>query len=200
MKLYDDSYKLQRSDFEGQQQHSGHVFWFTGLSGSGKSTLCASLSQALFAAKIRFVVLDGDHLRRGLNKDCDFTEEGRDENLRRIAELSKFLLQQGHVVLCSFISPRESQRTRAKRIIGRSDFSLVYVEASLSLCETRDPKGLYALARKGQIENFTGIDSDYEIPKESDLKISTESVSLESCSHELVQFCLHKIGHDVEFV
>ena len=200
MKLIDNSYNLQRSDFEGQQQHSGHVFWFTGLSGSGKSTLCASLSQALFAAKIRFVVLDGDYLRRGLNKDCDFSEEGRTENLRRIAELSKFLLQQGHVVLCSFISPRESQRIRAQQIIGKSDFSLVYLEASLSLCETRDPKGLYASARKGDIENFTGIDSFYEVPSESDLTISTESVCIESCSHKLVQFCLNKIGHCVEFV
>lgn len=200
MNLSDNSYKLKRSDFETQQKHLGHVFWLTGLSGSGKSTLCARLSEALFAAQIRFIVLDGDYLREGLNKDCDFSEQGRNENLRRVAELAKFLLNQGHVVLCSFISPLEQHRIRARELVGRSDFSLVYVNASLEKCQARDPKGLYALARSGKINNFTGLSSLYEMPLNPDIEILTSTQSIEQCSHELFQFCLHKIGHNLEFV
>ena len=200
MNLIDNSYELHRNDFEKVQGHKGHVLWFTGLSGSGKSTLCSQLANALFAANIRFIVLDGDHIRKGLNKDCDFSENGRNENLRRIAELSKFLLQQGHVVLCSFISPLDAQREMACKIIGGDDFSLIYVKASLATCEERDPKGLYSIARLGQIENFTGISSIFEEPKKVALALNTAKYSINHCSHELVQFCLEKIGQDLEFV
>ena len=200
MNLIDSSYELKREDFEKIQCHSGHVLWFTGLSGSGKSTLCAELARALFAANIRFVILDGDYIRRGLNKDCDFSRQGRDENLRRIAELAKFLLQQGHVVLCSFISPLDVQRKRACKIIGEDDFSLIYVKACIATCEGRDPKALYSKARLGHIKNFTGISSPFEEPQEASLILNTENYSINHCSHELVQFCLEKIGQDLEFV
>ena len=200
MNLIDNSYELDRHDFEKVQGHKGHVLWFTGLSGSGKSTLCSQLANALFAANIRFIVLDGDHIRQGLNKDCDFSENGRNENLRRIAELARFLLKQGHVVLCSFISPTDTQREMAYQIIGEGDFSLIYVKASLATCEERDPKGLYSRVRLGQIENFTGISSLFEDPKKVGLVLNTEKFSINHCSHELVQFCLEKIGQDLEFV
>ena len=200
MNLIDNSYDLDRNEFEKVQGHKGYVLWFTGLSGSGKSTLCSQLAKALFAASIRFIVLDGDHIRKGVNKDCDFSRNGRDENLRRVAELAKFLLQQGHVVLCSFISPLDAQRKMACKIIGENDFSLIYVKASIATCENRDPKDLYSRARFGQIENFTGISSPFEEPQEAGLTIDTENSSISVCSHELVQFCLEKIGHDIEFV
>ena len=200
MNLIDSSYELKREDFEKTQGHSGHVLWFTGLRGSGKSTLCAQLARALFAANIRFVVLDGDYIRRGLNKDCDFSRQGRDENLRRIAELAKFLLQQGHVVMCSFISPLESQREKAREIIGGQDFTLIYTKASVNLCEERDPKNLYQKARRGEIKYFTGISSPFDEPREADLTLCTETKSVDECSHQLVQFCLEKIGQDLEFV
>ena len=200
MNLIDNSYELDRIDFEKVQGHRGHVFWFTGLSGSGKSTLCSQLSSALFAANIRFIILDGDHIRRGLNNDCDFSQNGRDENLRRVAELAKFLLQQGHVVLCSFISPLDVQRQKACGIIGEEDFSLIYTKSSVTTCEKRDPKKLYSRARLGQIENFTGISSPFEQPQRADLILNTENSSINECSHQLVQFCFEKIGQDLEFV
>ena len=200
MNLIDNSYDLRRENFEQIQGHNGHVFWFTGLSGSGKSTLCSQLARVLFAAKVRFIVLDGDHIRKGLNKDCDFSREGRDENLRRIAELSKFLLQQGHVVLCSFISPLQTQRDRARAIIGEQDFSLIYTKASVCLCEERDPKNLYQRARRGEVKNFTGITSPFDEPIKVDLVLCTETNSIDECSHQLMQFCSGRIKQYLEFI
>ena len=152
--------------------------WFTGLSGSGKSTICNSLEVLLNAKKINTFTLDGDSVRNGLNKDLRFSDEDRSENIRRVAEVSKILMNAGNVVLASFITPFQQDRDLAKEIVGENNYIEVFVNTSLKTCIERDPKGLYQKSKSGLIKNMTGIDSNYEIPKSFDIEIS-ESNTLE---------------------
>ena len=155
------------------------TLWFTGLSGSGKSTLANALEKALCAAGKHTMLLDGDNIRMGLNKDLGFEERDRIENIRRIAEVSKLMNEAGLIVLTSFISPYRSDRRNAKDIIGESSFIEIYVNTSLEECEKRDVKGLYKKARAGEIPNFTGISSPYEVPKNPNIVIDTDKSSIE---------------------
>lgn len=155
------------------------TLWFTGLSGSGKSTLANALEKALCAAGKHTMLLDGDNIRMGLNKDLGFTEEDRIENIRRIAEVSKLMNEGGLIVLTAFISPYRSDRQNAKAIIGENNFIEIYVSTPLEECEKRDVKGLYKKARTGDIPNFTGISSPYEAPENADVVIDTSKSSLE---------------------
>lgn len=151
--------------------HNSKVIWFFGLSGSGKSTILNELEKLLFSNKIATTVIDGDDLRAGLNSDLGFEFKDRSENIRRVSELSKILINNGQVVLCSLITPLEEYRKLANKILNRKNICWIFVDTSIKDCIIRDPKGLYKLALKGKIKNFTGIDQDYEIPEDYDIKI-----------------------------
>ncbi|MEM9896905.1 MAG: adenylyl-sulfate kinase [Bacteroidota bacterium] len=163
------------------------VIWFTGLSGSGKSTLASGLEQYYHEIGYQTYILDGDNIRKGLNADLDFSDSSRTENIRRISEVARLFNDAGVIVLTAFISPFEADRVSAKKIIGPEHFVEVYVECPLEVCEARDVKGLYKKARKGEISNFTGIDSAFEEPLRPDIKINTASMPYEKCLKQLVE-------------
>ena len=174
----------QRADRLGQ---SGAVIWLTGLSGSGKSTLAMTLERELFAKGRQAYVLDGDALRSGLNNDLGFGPEARAENIRRTAEVAKLFADAGIIVITSLISPYASEREKARNIVG-GNFHEVHVKADLATCEARDPKGLYARARAGEIKNFTGIDAPYEAPTQADLVIDTSAQSPDAALATLLAY------------
>ncbi len=159
-------------------RQSAKVIWFTGLSGSGKTTLAANLEKELFFRRFFCQVLDGDNIRAGINNNLGFTEEDRLENIRRIAEVSKLLINTGMITICSFISPTDEIREMARNIIGENDFIEVFLNPPLEVCEQRDTKGLYKKARAGVIKDFTGISSPFEAPKNPDLEIDTSVTSI----------------------
>ena len=168
--------------------HRSIVLWFTGLSGSGKSTLAHALEEKLFQKGCRTFVLDGDNVRHGLNSNLDFSVDGRTENIRRISEVSKLMLESGLIVMTAFISPINKDRNVARKLISSDDFIEIYCKASLETCEKRDVKGLYKRARAGEIENYTGIDSPYEVPENPDLTIDTDDQSLEESASTIFSF------------
>lgn len=176
---------LQRSDKEVMLGQKGCVFWFCGLSGSGKSTLAVNLERDLHNAGIHSVVLDGDNLRSSLNKDLAFSEEDREENLRRASEVAKILLSNGLVVIGSFISPKKEFRDFTRSIIGADSFREIYIKAPFEICQDRDVKGLYAKVQSGEIKNFTGSSSSFEEPINPWLTIETDSESPEESSKKL---------------
>ena len=151
-----------RAEMKGQEPA---IVWFTGLSGSGKSTVANLIEKRLTAEGRHAYILDGDNVRHGLNKDLGFTDEARVENIRRVAEVARLMADAGLIVLVSFISPFRNERRLAREIAGDMQFTEVYVDTPLEVCEARDPKGLYARARRGEIKNFTGIDSPFEAPE-----------------------------------
>jgi bifunctional enzyme CysN/CysC len=161
--------------------------WLTGLSGSGKSTIANLLEKRLFAEGRHTYVLDGDNVRHGLNKDLGFTEADRVENIRRVTEVAKLLVDAGLVVVVSFISPYRAERERARLLFAPGEFLEVFVDASLEECERRDPKGLYAKARRGVLRNFTGVDSEYEPPESPEIHLNTVSTSPEECINRILQ-------------
>ena len=173
--LKSHSYKIKRFDYEKRNKHRGIVLWFVGLSGSGKSTLANGLQTKLFENGFNAIVIDGDNTRLGINKDLGFSNKDRNENIRRVAEISKLFVQTGQIVINAFISPFENNRTKARNIISDSDFIEVYIDSSLSACENRDVKGLYKKARQCEINDFTGISSPFEIPKNPDISVKTDA-------------------------
>ena len=154
-------------------RNRGAVVWLTGLSGSGKSTVARELEVALVTNGIHAAVLDGDNIRHGLNRDLGFTTADRVENIRRVAEVAKLMADAGLIVLVSFISPFRSERLLARELMDNGEFIEIFIDTPLAVCEERDPKGLYKKARAGEIKNFTGIDSEYEAPVESELRVDT---------------------------
>jgi adenylylsulfate kinase len=180
--IHQQSFYLNRELFNEAYKHKAKVVWFTGLSGSGKSTLANEVSKLLFEHTIKVFTLDGDNTRLGLNKDLGFSLTDRKENIRRVAEVAKLFVDSGTVVLASFISPIEEERSMAKQIIGKENFIEVFVDCSLEQCEKRDVKGLYAKARAGEIKNFTGIDSPYEKPSNPDITVNTAEQLISECS------------------
>lgn len=166
----------QRSKIKNQKPV---LIWFTGLSGSGKSTIADALDKMLFEKGYHTYLLDGDNVRKGLNKNLSFSPEDRSENIRRIAEAAYLMLDAGLVVLASFISPYREDRENVKRIVGYENFIEVFVNTPIEECERRDTKGLYAKARAGEIKNFTGVNAPYEIPKAADIEIDTTMTSVE---------------------
>ena len=168
--------------------HRSIVLWFTGLSGSGKSTLAHALEEKLFQKGCRTFVLDGDNVRHGLNSNLDFSEAGRTENIRRISEISKLMLESGLIVMTAFISPINKDRSDARQLISSDDFIEIYCKASLETCETRDVKGLYKRARAGEIKNYTGIDSPYEVPENPELIIDTDNQKLEESVFTILSY------------
>ncbi|MBH0165588.1 adenylyl-sulfate kinase [Fictibacillus sp. 7GRE50] len=175
--IWHDS-SITKEDRRKQNNHSSFVLWFTGLSGSGKSTIANTLAKELYERNIRNYVLDGDNIRNGLNRDLSFSDENRSENIRRISEVSKLFVDNGTVVLTAFISPFIQDREMAKRIVSEEEFIEIFVSCPIEECEKRDPKGLYSKARKGEIPDFTGIDSPYEEPISPDFTIYTNEQSV----------------------
>ena len=177
--------KKTRSELNSQKPC---VVWFTGLSGSGKSTIANILEQKLHTAGKRTYLLDGDNVRHGLNKDLGFTDTDRVENIRRVAEVSKLMVDAGLITLVSFISPFKSERQMAKDLLSSDEFFEIFVSTSLEECEKRDPKGLYKKARAGELKNFTGIDSSYEEPENADLVLDTNSTNAEELADQIINF------------
>ncbi|MDC9623734.1 adenylyl-sulfate kinase [Xenorhabdus sp. XENO-7] len=186
------SHMLDRKQREAVNGHPALVIWFTGLSGSGKSTLAGALEQALFSRRIRTYLLDGDNLRHGLCSDLGFSETERRENIRRIGEVSKLMVDAGLVVLTAFISPHRAERQKLRELMGEDRFIEVFVDTPLAICEARDPKGLYKKARAGELLNFTGIDSAYEAPEQPDIYLDG-SLPVESSIEKLLA-ALHNHG------
>jgi len=184
---------LSRSEKEDALGHKGAAFWLCGLSGSGKSTLAVELERKLASESIHSIVLDGDNLRSTLNKDLGFSEEDREENLRRVSEVAKLLVGNGVVVIVSFITPLDKFREQAKDTIGPADYFEVYVQASFEICRQRDVKGLYEKASEGKISEFTGKDSAFEPPKSPWLTIDTESEDLDKSAENLLQAVLKEV-------
>ena len=168
--------------------HKSVLLWFTGLSGSGKSTLAHALEEKLFQMDCRTFVLDGDNIRHGLNSNLDFSEADRRENIRRISEVSKLMLESGLIVMTAFISPFREDRNEARALIKNANFIEIYCKASLETCEKRDVKGLYKRARAGEIKNYTGIDSPYEKPVNPELVIDTDKEKLDYSVSKILNY------------
>lgn len=183
--------RKEKEDFLNQKSK---VLWFTGLSGSGKSTIASGLEKMLFSQGFFVQVIDGDNTRTGINKNLGFSLEDREENIRRVSELTKLFLNAGVICLNSFVSPTREIRNLAKSIIGPEDFLEIYVNTPLEICEKRDVKGLYKKARAGEIKSFTGIDSPFEAPEQPALELKTENKSIEESVMEVYSFVLDSIS------
>lgn len=177
--------KAQRQERNG---HKSVVIWFTGLSGSGKSTISVALEKALFEQNITSYRLDGDNIRHGLNQNLGFSPEDRKENIRRIGEVGKLMVDAGVVTITAFISPYEEDRNTVREILEDGEFIEVFTKCSLDECESRDPKGLYKKARSGEIKEFTGINAPYEEPSNPEIVIDTENESVEESVEKIVAY------------
>ena len=191
--LYSQTTQVSRSDREELLKQKALLIWFTGLSGSGKSTLAVALEKSLFDLGFKTYLLDGDNIRMGLNKDLTFDDAGREENIRRIAEVCRLMLDAGLIVVTAFISPFRSDRHRARTLAGEDRFLEVFTDCPLEICEQRDVKGLYKKARQGQIKNFTGISSPYEQPQNPDLTIKTNRMGLNDSLDLLLEKVLPRV-------
>jgi adenylylsulfate kinase len=192
--ITEHSYSIVRQDREKMNQHRSFLIWFTGLSGSGKSTIANLLEKRLNKRQINTYSLDGDNLRCGLNKDLSFSKNDRDENLRRVAEVSKLFVDAGIVVIAAFISPYIKTREDIKNIVGSDDYIEVFVNTPLEICEQRDVKGLYKKARAGEINNFTGIGSPYENPSNPSIEINTVKETPEEAVDKIILFIQNRLS------
>jgi bifunctional enzyme CysN/CysC len=178
---------VKKADRRQLNGHGSGVVWLTGLSGAGKSTLANELEMRLRARSVRSYLLDGDNVRHGLSSDLGFSAEDRVENIRRVAEVSRLMVDAGLVVITAFISPFRAERQLARRLVGEGEFVEVFVNTPLAVAERRDPKGLYKKARRGELKHFTGIDSPYEEPDNPDIVIDTSSASVQESADSLCQ-------------
>ena len=179
-----------RDEKERRLNQHAKVIWMTGLSGSGKTTIALGLEKELFNKGFLVQILDGDLVRSGINNNLQFSVEDRIENIRRIAEISKLFINCGIITINCFISPTNKIRAMARKIIGAEDFIEVYMNSSFEVCEARDTKGLYARARRGEIKEFTGIDSPYEVPEQPDLELKTDEITIEKTIQKALDYVL----------
>lgn len=177
---------VTRARREAQNGHRGAIIWFTGLSGSGKSTLAHAVEESLHQRGCRTFVLDGDNVRHGLCGDLGFSAEDRVENIRRIGEMAKLFMEAGVIVLTAFISPYRADRERVRGLVEHGDFIEIYCDTAIEICEARDVKGLYKKARAGQIGEFTGISSPYEVPAKPELTVNTGTEEIDVCVHQVI--------------
>ncbi len=185
-------YQISRAEREIKNGHRSACLWFTGLSGSGKSTVANVVEQELYAMGFNTYILDGDNIRKGLNKDLNFSEEGRVENIRRIGEVAKLMCDAGLVVLAAFVSPFIKDRQLLRELM-QGKFIEIFVDAPIEVCEQRDVKGLYKKARNGEISNFTGISSPFEIPRHPDVHIHTDIYPISTSAKLVVDNILPKL-------
>ena len=180
------NHRVSRDARWGANGHKGGVVWLTGLSGAGKTTLAFNAEQQLFEKGCRVYVLDGDNVRCGISSDLGFSPEDREENIRRIGEMSRLFADVGVVTLASFISPYRSDRDNVRQRLDEGDFLEVFVNTPLEVCQDRDPKGLYQKARAGEIPNFTGISDPYEPPLSPELEIRTAECTIEEAAQQVI--------------
>lgn len=183
---------VTRTRRERQNGHKAVILWFTGLSGAGKSTLAHALEERLHQQSCRTFVFDGDNVRHGLCADLGFSDEDRQENIRRIGEMSKLFIEAGVIALTAFISPFKADRKKVRDLVPDGDFIEIYCQCSLEICEKRDVKGLYKRARAGEIKEFTGISSPYEVPEKPELVVNTGEHSLDDCVDQVIEFLEHR--------
>jgi adenylylsulfate kinase len=179
---------VTRADRERLNGHRSVIIWFTGLSGSGKSTLAHAVEERLYELDCRAFVFDGDNVRHGLCGDLGFSAHDREENIRRIGEMTKLFLEAGVIALTAFISPFAKDRHKVRELAGDGDFIEVYCRCPIEVCEQRDTKGLYRRARRGEIPEFTGISSPYEIPENPELTVATGEMPLEACVDQIIAY------------
>jgi adenylylsulfate kinase len=192
MNIFPFESTIKNSDRHILNGHRSGLLWFTGLSGSGKSTLAHAVEASLYTMGIRSYVLDGDNVRKRLNRDLGLSPKDRKENIRRIAEVGKLMVDAGLLVFAAFINPYQASRQYVRELMSNWSYYECYVKCSLSVCEERDPKGLYQKARKGEIEEMTGITAPYEEPVNPDLIIETDSMTVAQSVHLVVQFLIEK--------
>ncbi|PLV34284.1 putative adenylyl-sulfate kinase [Bacillus subtilis subsp. subtilis] len=185
---------ITKEEYQQKNKHKSSILWLTGLSGSGKSTIANAAARELFEQGYQVIVLDGDNIRHGLNKDLGFSDEDRKENIRRIGEVAKLFVQQGTIVITAFISPFREDRQQVRELVEAGEFNEVYIKCGLDICEQRDPKGLYKKARNGEIPFFTGIDSPYEEPEAPELVLDSGQHDREACKNQLIEFVKQKLS------
>jgi len=181
--------KEERSSIKEQKPC---ILWFTGLSGSGKSTIANAIESKLLELNKHTYLLDGDNIRIGLNKGLTFSDEDRIENIRRIGEVSKLFVDAGSIVLTAFISPFQKERDAVRELVEANEFIEVFIDTPLEVCESRDPKGLYQKARKGEIPNFTGISSPYEAPTKPEIHILNNKITIEDVTQQIIDYLKDK--------
>jgi adenylylsulfate kinase len=186
---------VSRQEKEKRLKQRSKVIWFTGLSGSGKTTLASALEKNLFDSGYLTQILDGDNIRTGINNNLGFSPEDRMENIRRIAEIAKLLINSGVICLCAFVSPTCDVRNVVRTIVGDEDYLEIYVSTPLEVCETRDIKGLYKKARAGEIKEFTGVSAPFEVPKNAVLSIDTTNKTVDEC----VNILLNRLQEEVKY-
>ncbi|UQG60138.1 adenylyl-sulfate kinase [Marinobacter sp. M3C] len=185
-------HKITRAERSVNKNQKPCLLWFTGLSGSGKSTVANALDVALHKRGYHTFVLDGDNVRHGLCKDLGFSDDDREENIRRVGEVCKLFADAGLMVMSAFISPFTGDRRLVRKLFPAGEFIEVFIDTPLATCEERDPKGLYQKARSGQIKRFTGIDSPYEVPSRPEVRLDTSSMSVEVCVETLIAYLLER--------
>lgn len=177
--------KQERAQLKNQKPC---LLWYTGLSGSGKSTVANAVDDILFQRQCHTYLLDGDNVRHGLNGDLGFSDEDRIENIRRISQVGKLFVDSGLICSTAFISPFQSDRDMARNMLEQGEFIEVFIDTPIEICEQRDPKGLYKMARAGEIKDFTGIDSTYDIPTTPEIHVKTAEKSIEQCAMQIVSY------------
>ena len=187
-------HEISKRDRAVLKEQKPCILWFTGLSGSGKSTVANAVERKLVAHRKHTYLLGGDNIRMGLNRGLGFSDEERIENIRRIGEVAKLFVDAGMIVLTAFISPFQRERDSVRALVEENEFVEVYIDTPLEVCESRDPKGLYEKARKGEIPNFTGISSPYEAPLHPEVHIETEHLTIEEAADQVMAY-LEKRGY-----
>ena len=192
------TYNISKKDRIKSNGHSSFLIWFTGLSGSGKSTIANVVEQELYKLGVKTYTLDGDNIRKGINKDLSFSPDDRTENIRRIAEIANLFIDAGVVVLAAFVSPYKKDRDNIKNIVKDVNFVEIYINTSVEECERRDVKGLYKKARTGEIKNMTGISAPYEAPENPDIEIKTEEETVDKAVQRILEFLKPKLKLNYE--
>ena len=185
-------HKISKADREKLKNQKAVLFWLTGLSGSGKSTIANRLEEKLFNLGKHTYILDGDNIRFGLNSDLGFSEKDREENIRRIGEVAKLFVDAGIIVITAFISPFRKDRERVKKLFPNGEFVEIFVDTPLEICKKRDPKGLYQKVERGEIHNFTGIDSPYEKPENPEIYIDTTKMDIEEATNIIIRYYINR--------
>lgn len=185
--------EVDRAMRERLHGHRSITLWFTGLSGSGKSTIAHAVEKRLYDMGVNAYAFDGDNVRHGLCGDLSFSPEGRSENIRRICEMNKLFLDAGIICLCAFITPRHEEQEKLRNAHRDGDFYLIHVDCPVEICEERDVKGMYKLAREGKIKNYTGISAPYDKPEHPDLRLTTDTMSLDECVTEVLALLKSRI-------
>lgn len=190
------SFVIGQPERSALKKHAAFLLWFTGLSGSGKSTIANAVEQALVSKGIHTYLLDGDNVRKGLNNNLSFSPADRTENIRRIGEVANLMIDAGLVTLASFVSPYKVDREQVQSIVGEENYIEIFINTPLAECENRDVKGLYAMARRGEIKDFTGISAPYEAPKHPDIEIDTTKVTIAEAVAIILKYIENKLDHE----